>query len=389
MEELQRPAAQFSLIGGKSKGPIHLEASERIRRMIIEKSLRVGDALPPYHELVKLVGVCRVTVKRAVDTLAREGLLTVIHGKGTFVSRLPEPGPRELKRLTLVFAPSRLLLLQQEYLREVFQGILAMCDGYRIGLQIHSVYSAGAPLAAHEVADSSDAVIVLGRLSESHIAQLLRQRIPVAIVDYLTEGQPTDHLLCNNIKGVEMMLDHLMGLGHRRICYASPNSNEVGRTDPDQIEREDGYVAMMKVRGLAPDVFRYHAHPDESSKVAALLARASRPDHPTAWLTADHILGGLICTNLEGAGYRVPQDVAVAAVATAGSVHEVATGMITACVFPFDEMGRSAVVLLHDRCWKPQPAKRVIHRFDPVLRVGGSTVAELEGRPRWPQTAGV
>jgi DNA-binding LacI/PurR family transcriptional regulator/DNA-binding transcriptional regulator YhcF (GntR family) len=380
--------AQFSLIGRKSKGPIHLEASERIRRMIIERSLRVGDALPPYHELVGLVGVCRVTVKRAVDTLAREGFVTVIHGKGTFVSRLPEPGPRELKRLTLVFAPSRLLLLQQEYLREVFQGILAMCDGYRIGLQIHSVYSAGAPLAVHEVADSSDAVIVLGRLGESHIAQLLRQRIPVAIVDFLTESQPTDHLLCNNIKGVELVLDHLIGLGHSRICYVSPNSSEARQNDPDQIEREESYVELMKARGLTPEILRYYAQPEER-RVTELVARASRLDHPTAWLTSDHTLGGLIWTGLEGAGYRVPQDAAVAAVATAGSVHEVATGMITACVFPFDEMGRSAVNLLHDRCWKPQPAKRVIHRFDPVLLVGCSTVAKLEGRPRWPQASGV
>jgi DNA-binding LacI/PurR family transcriptional regulator len=381
MEEPRRNIGQFSLIGGKSKGPIHLEASERIRRLIIDKSLRIGDAIPPYHELVGLVGVCRVTVKRAVDMLAREGFLTVIHGKGTFVARLPEPGPRELKRLTLVFAPSRTMLLQQEYLREVMQGILAMCDGFLIGLQIHSLHSSGSRLEAHEVADSSDAVIVLGHLAENHIAQLLRQRIPLALVDYLTESQPADHMLCNNAKGVEMMLDHLTSLGHRRICYVSPNSSEARRTDPDQIEREDAYVELMKARGLTPDIYRYNAQPEEG-RLTELLARASRLNHPTAWLAADTGLAGTIWASLEGAGYHVPQEAVVAVVATAGSIHEVATGMLTACVFPFEKMGQDAVRLLYEQCSKPQPAKRVIHRFDPVLHIGDSTVAGLNGRPR-------
>lgn len=380
MEESHRPVAQFTLIGGKSKGPIHLEASERIRRMIIEKSLRVGDALPPYHELVKLVGVCRVTVKRAVDTLAREGFLTVIHGKGTFVARLPEPGPRELRRLTLVFAPSRTMLLQQEYLREIMQGILAMCDAYQIGLQIHSLYSSGSRLAAHEVADSSDAVVVLGHLAENYIAQLLRQRIPLAIVDYMTPGQPADHLLCNNAKGVEMVLDHLINLGHRHIVYVSANPSELSRTDPDQVEREAAYVELMKAKGLNPEVFTLHPLSGED-RLPELAAYAASPGHPTALLVGGS--GTVICEALERSGVRVPRDVAIAVVATCASAHEVASGMLTACVFPFDEMGRNGVVLLRQHCQAPQPAKRVIHRFDPVLRIGCSTDAELQRMPRW------
>jgi DNA-binding LacI/PurR family transcriptional regulator len=273
--------------------------------------------------------------------------------------------------------------MQTEYLQEVMRGILAMCDGYQIGLQIHSLHASGSRLGAHEVADSSDAVIVLGNLAETHISQLLRQRIPLAIVDYLTASQPAHHLVCDNAKGVEVILDHLMSLGHRRITYVSTRTNESNQRDPDQGERQAAYVESMKARRLTAEVFPFYG--PSRNPLEELLARAAGTDHPTAWLCSDTDTVGTIWAGLTRAGYHVPQDFALAVVASAASIHEIATGMLTACTFPFEEMGKEAVSLLRGYCQSPQQTKRIIDRFEPTLHIGCSTVSDLQNRPRWPE----
>jgi DNA-binding GntR family transcriptional regulator len=46
--------------------------------------------LPGELELAEQYGVSRDTIRRAIQELASEGLLVVLHGRGTFVAR-PEP----------------------------------------------------------------------------------------------------------------------------------------------------------------------------------------------------------------------------------------------------------------------------------------------------------
>jgi GntR family transcriptional regulator len=48
--------------------------------------LKVGDALPPERTLAPKLGVSRMTLRRAVEELVREGRLVRRHGAGTFVA---------------------------------------------------------------------------------------------------------------------------------------------------------------------------------------------------------------------------------------------------------------------------------------------------------------
>lgn len=51
--------------------------------------LAPGWKLPPETELAESYGAARNTVRRAVAELVKDGLLIVVHGRGTFVG---EPG---------------------------------------------------------------------------------------------------------------------------------------------------------------------------------------------------------------------------------------------------------------------------------------------------------
>jgi DNA-binding GntR family transcriptional regulator len=68
---------------------------QRVRGILLDRMASgqygPGDRLPSEGVLAEDLGVHRLTVRRALDELSREGLLRARQGSGTFVSSRPEP----------------------------------------------------------------------------------------------------------------------------------------------------------------------------------------------------------------------------------------------------------------------------------------------------------
>ncbi|WP_425405237.1 phosphonate metabolism transcriptional regulator PhnF [Hwanghaeella sp.] len=65
--------------------PLWRRIADDIKTAIAGGEWRAGDKLPPESDLAARFGANRHTVRRAVGTLAEEGLLVVEQGRGTFV----------------------------------------------------------------------------------------------------------------------------------------------------------------------------------------------------------------------------------------------------------------------------------------------------------------
>ena len=59
-------------------------ARERIRQMIADGIYGPGDRLPSEAEFAERFGVHRLTARRALEELAREGVAVARKGSGTF-----------------------------------------------------------------------------------------------------------------------------------------------------------------------------------------------------------------------------------------------------------------------------------------------------------------
>ncbi|MBI3958919.1 MAG: GntR family transcriptional regulator [Chloroflexi bacterium] len=66
--------------------PLYYQLAEWIREQVQSGQLAPGDQLPSERELCEQAGVSRMTARQAVAYLAREGVLTVRAGVGTFVA---------------------------------------------------------------------------------------------------------------------------------------------------------------------------------------------------------------------------------------------------------------------------------------------------------------
>jgi GntR family transcriptional regulator len=76
-------------------GPLYIKLRQSLEDAIRTGKLSHGQALPPERDLAEFANVSRVTVRKAVDDLVKDGLLTRKHGSGTFVmkpvSKLQQP----------------------------------------------------------------------------------------------------------------------------------------------------------------------------------------------------------------------------------------------------------------------------------------------------------
>lgn len=73
--------------------PIYMQMAATLRTQIVDGTIKTGDALPSERDLCAIMGASRVTVRKAIEILIEEGLLSRRQGSGTFVSpRIQAPG---------------------------------------------------------------------------------------------------------------------------------------------------------------------------------------------------------------------------------------------------------------------------------------------------------
>jgi GntR family transcriptional regulator len=99
------PDASEALFGAESialpqGGPLYLQLKRWIEDAVRRGAIKPGDALPSERDLAARVEMSRVTVRKAVQHLVREGVLVRRHGSGTYVAPQPNRVEQSLSQLT-------------------------------------------------------------------------------------------------------------------------------------------------------------------------------------------------------------------------------------------------------------------------------------------------
>ena len=76
------------ILSNSSGVPIYEQIEEQIKSQIMTGELVEGDALPSMRVLAKDLKISIITTKRAYEDLERDGFITSVTGKGSFVKRI-------------------------------------------------------------------------------------------------------------------------------------------------------------------------------------------------------------------------------------------------------------------------------------------------------------
>lgn len=70
--------------------PLWVQAADALREQLTADGMRPGSRLPPERELCQSLGISRVTLRKALQALVDDGVLTPSHGRGWFVAGAAE-----------------------------------------------------------------------------------------------------------------------------------------------------------------------------------------------------------------------------------------------------------------------------------------------------------
>jgi LacI family transcriptional regulator len=216
-----------------------------------------------------------------------------------------------------------------------------------------------------------------GRLAE------LAAELPVVALDRLPATWDQDAVLVDNEGGMELVVRHLVDLGHRRLAFVGGDPTlTTGR------DRRRGFLRALERRGLAPAWVSDGAFSLESGRAQmdALLASSAPP--PTAVVAGNDLLalGALLAARERG--LRVPHDLSVAGFDDIVYAR-LADPPLTTVRQPAREMGATAAHLVFRRIdGDESPGQRIVLRPELVVRASTAPLGRPEERRPTGQASG-
>jgi LacI family transcriptional regulator len=186
------------------------------------------------------------------------------------------------------------------------------------------------------------ALIVLPEESSEELARLLDAGYHFVVID--PRGRLDDRIpsvSAAHTAGADQAMQHLLGLGHRRIAAITGPPGWVATED-----RRRGYHAALAAAGVLPDpVLEIESNFEIGGGAAATAALLDLPDPPTAIFAFNDNLAIGALQAARARGVRVPEDLSI--VGFDDTEHAaIVTPTLTTVRQPLAEMGRTAVSLL-------------------------------------------
>lgn len=156
----------------------------------------------------------------------------------------------------------------------------------------------------------ADGLIVSSAHAEdAEVIALRHSGIPVVLAGRHLAGDDVDYVVIDNHEGARIAVDHLVGLGHRRIAHVGGPTSVL-----DFAQRSRGYAHAMREHGLealpalCPERL---PSPDYGREALRALARLPARERPTAvFASVDWIALGLLAEATRQ-GLVVPGDLSV------------------------------------------------------------------------------
>ena len=158
---------------------------------------------------------------------------------------------------------------------DLLEGLYAAADQHGHSLVLTALTPARDELkAAQSLQDFRfDALVMLGPATAEPI---LAGTVPVVVVGWHVEDPAVDVVRTSDEHGMQMAVDHLVNLGHRRIAHIDGGAGLIADS------RREGYATAMRAHGLAAEIRIIPGGQTQLDGQRAARALVDQGDLPTA-----------------------------------------------------------------------------------------------------------
>lgn len=331
--------------------PKYIKLKKEITSLINQGEIKPGDKLPTEHELSEEFGVSRHTVRKAMNILLNEGLLSRKPGVGTFLNQKSKKPTKNIGYVTLN--------IHDYIFSSIFQGIDNILHSY--GYQVLLGSTQNDPQRERVILEefirkNVDGLIIepaQSAINYPNIALLERfvdNHIPVVILDSRFENDKFHYVGVDDLKGGYLATRALLDLGHKQIALIYK------RVHLPLINRFKGYKKALEENGI-PIYLNYvkecihtefedmKAFETELDKLTRELMSLDNP--PTAIFCINDEFAVRVKEILEKIGFDVPQDVSLIGFDDSNLV-KLNNISISSVTHPKDIAGRKAAKIILD-----------------------------------------
>ncbi|AZG46549.1 LacI family DNA-binding transcriptional regulator [Gordonia insulae] len=266
------------------------------------------SARPTMQDVADRVGVSKATVSLVfrkapgVGEKTRQDVLRAADELGYRMNRAAALMTARRSHLIGVAAQIR-----NGFHAEIVESIVAAADlaGYEIVLGAVTPTHGEAKVIETLIDFRCEGMLLIGPELDSRVIAELGERLPTVVIGRRIGVASVDVVRTNDGRGIGGVVDHLVGLGHRRLVHVAAGPGVIAA------DRRTGFLRAMQRTGLVTDdaVIDAGDFTEEAGMAAGRIILGA--DLPTAVVCANDRLAVGVLDVLRRAGVDVPGDVSV------------------------------------------------------------------------------
>jgi DNA-binding LacI/PurR family transcriptional regulator len=215
-----------------------------------------------------------------------------------------------------------------------------------------------------------DGVILCGTILPSSVIRAFAERVPLVVLGRAVAG--VDVVASDNRLGARLAVEHLIGLGHRRIAHID------GGRGAGAAARRSTYAAVMREHGLAREVQVVPGNYTEQAGEAAARVLLAQHQPPTAIFAANDLCASGVLQVAYEKGISIPKDLSLVGFDDSWLARAAYISLTTIAHLPREKTASAAVDLLLDQVdGRPGGPRRLL--FAPSLVIRRSTAPVQSG----------
>lgn len=215
---------------------LYEQIAETLKEKILNGDYVKDERLPTESDLADQFNVSRITSKRALEELKKEGLIYRVRGSGSFVSEIADYKRRNKEEIVRNGAKATAIIMPHHVTESSFAKSITGAVRAFEKAGFYSVVHSGVKNSEDErriinkmYEDGIQGIIyypVSDRENYSLLNSLYLENYPIVTIDKYFESLPISNVVADNYNGGYIATKHLTKLGHRRIGFVSDLSIE-------------------------------------------------------------------------------------------------------------------------------------------------------------------